>query len=163
MRLLALDQSSRVSGYAIFENDKLINSGYFSFSNADLSKRLERIRNKVQELINTYKIDKVVLEDIQLEDTVGNNVITYKILAEVIGVITELLVELNIPYTLVFPNVWRKSLSIMGYRRAECKQKAQNYVKQKYNIKASEDVCDAICIGASQFSSSNLKADFDWS
>lgn len=163
MRLLALDQSSRVSGYAVFEDGKLISSNYFSFSNAELGKRLERIRIKIKELIDQYKINEVVLEDIQLEDTVSNNVVTYKALAEVIGVITELLVELKIKYSLIQPNVWRKQLSISGYRRADCKQKAQKYVKDHYNLDASEDVCDAICIGASQFSQPVSATSFDWS
>lgn len=163
MKLLALDQSSRITGYAIFEDGKLIDYNYFSFTNADLGKRLERIRNKVQELVKNHHIDKVVLEDIQLENTVGNNVVTYKALAEVIGVITELLTEMNVQYELIFPNIWRKQLSIMGYRRAECKAKAQQYVKTHYNIESTEDVCDAICIGASQYSPNSVKGDYDWS
>jgi hypothetical protein len=47
-------------------------------------------------MVKEYNIDAVVLEDIQLETTVGNNVAVYKILAEVIGVITELLTEMKI-------------------------------------------------------------------
>ena len=162
MRLLALDQSSRISGYAIFEDGKLINYDQFTFTNTDLGKRLERIRNKVYNLIKEYNIDEVILEDIQLENTVGNNVITYKALAEVIGVITELLTELKIKYSLISPSTWRKQLSILGYKRADCKLKAQNYVKMHYGIETSEDICDAICIGASQYNNTKLKADFDW-
>jgi hypothetical protein len=30
MKILALDQSTRISGYAIFDGDKLIDSGKFS-------------------------------------------------------------------------------------------------------------------------------------
>lgn len=163
MKILALDQSSKVTGYAIFQDGKLIDYNYFSFTNANLGKRLERIRNKIQELVEYNHIDKVVLEDIQLENTVSNNVVAYKALAEVIGVITELLTEMNIQYELVFPNVWRKKLSIMGYQRAECKAKAQQYVKNCYNIESTEDVCDAICIGASQYSPNSIKNDYDWS
>lgn len=162
MTILALDQSSRVSGYAIFKDNKLIDYNYFSFTNSDLDKRLERIRKKVKELIEQNKVDKVILEDIQMENNVSNNVVTYKALAEVIGVITELLVEMNIPYELILPNVWRKKLSISGYKRADCKQKARDYVKQTYNINTTEDICDAICIGTSVFSNKDLKADFDW-
>lgn len=163
MKLLALDQSSRTSGYAIFTNENLTDYGYFSFTNSDLGKRLERIREKIKTLVVENKIDKVILEDIQLENTVGNNVVTYKALAEVIGVITELLTEMNIKYDLISPNVWRKQLSIMGYRRSECKAKAQKYIKAHYGIESTEDVCDAICIGASQYSKATYKKDYDWS
>lgn len=114
-------------------------------------------------MVKEYNIDAVILEDIQLETTVGNNVAVYKILAEVIGVITELLTEMKIQYTIVAPTVWRKKLGILGYKRADCKAKAKKYVLENYQLEVSEDVCDAICIGASQYSAKELKADYDWS
>jgi len=115
LKILALDQSSKISGFAIFKDGKLIDYGRFNFVNADLGKRLERIREKVISLVSENKIDKVILEDIQLESTVNNNVAVYKVLSEVIGVITETLTELRTPYELVYPNTWRKLLSIKGY------------------------------------------------
>ena len=51
MRLLALDQASRTSGYAIFEDDKLIDFGTFTYDDTDIGVRLHKIRNKVDSLI----------------------------------------------------------------------------------------------------------------
>ena len=65
-RLLALDQSSRTSGYAIFEDGKLLTYGKFTYDDADFGVRLEKIRNKVENLIHDYQIKEVVFEDIQL-------------------------------------------------------------------------------------------------
>jgi Holliday junction resolvasome RuvABC endonuclease subunit len=66
MNLLALDQASRVSGYAIFIEGKLTKYGKFSFDDEDFGIRLMKIRNKVQEIIKEYSINQVIFEDIQL-------------------------------------------------------------------------------------------------
>ena len=48
MTILALDQASRTSGYAVFCDDQLIDSGKFTFEDTDIAKRLMKIRNKVE-------------------------------------------------------------------------------------------------------------------
>ena len=47
MKLLALDQSSRVSGYAIFEDSQLIAVGTIDATDDDLGVRLIKIRKSV--------------------------------------------------------------------------------------------------------------------
>ena len=64
MIILALDQSSQISGYSVFDGNKLIASGTFTASSNDVGKRFEYIRNKVNELIDKYKIEEIKLEDI---------------------------------------------------------------------------------------------------
>lgn len=162
MRLLALDQSSRTTGYAIFEDQKLITQGTFTFTNNNPDLRLEQIRNKVISLIGEHQIDAVAIEDIQLESSVGNNVAVYKLLAEVIGVLVELFVELKINYEVIFPNTWRKQLSLWAPNRAACKKRAKDYVMKKYNLNVSEDTCDAICIGEAALTIMKPTG-FDWS
>ena len=100
--LLALDQSSRITGWAIFENGALSKYGKFNAESAgaDMGDRLHYIREKVRTLINDNNITEVIFEDIQLQANRGNNVQTFKVLAEVFGVISELLVEMNIPVTI---------------------------------------------------------------
>lgn len=66
MIILALDQSSQISGYSVFDGKNLIASGTFTASSNDVGKRFEYIRNKVNELIDKYKIEEIKLEDIQL-------------------------------------------------------------------------------------------------
>lgn len=106
-----------------------------------------KIRQKIQELIDEYNITEVVLEDIQMEKGVGNNVVTYKALAEVIGVITELLAELKIPFKLIPSSTWRSGLGVKGSQRSVYKKNAQIFVEKNYSKAASEDESDAICIG----------------
>ena len=88
MRLLALQQAYRVSGYAIFIDGKLEKYGKIVSEHDDVGERLHYIREQVSKLIADYGIDHIVFEDIQLQRTVDgvesvNNVQTFKILAEV--------------------------------------------------------------------------------
>lgn len=148
MTFLALDQASRTSGYSIFCEDQLIDSGTFTFTSSDMAKRLVKIREKVDELIDEFCVEKIILEDIQLQSNVNSNVTTYKALAEVIGVITELAAEKGLPYELVYASAWKSELKIKGRTRPEQKKNAQAYVLQNFNKKVSQDESDAICIGS---------------
>lgn len=147
-RLLALDQSSRISGYAIFIDENLIAHGSINLTEEDVGQRLVLIRKEVTKLIHKYNINEIAFEDIQMQASVGNNVQTFKILAEVFGVILMLCTELKINYTIVSSNTWKSTLKIKGKKRSEQKQDAQRYVLEKYGIKAIQDTVDAICIGA---------------
>ena len=160
MTILALDQASRTSGYAVFCDDQLIDSGKFTFEDTNIAKRLMKIRNKVEELINEFCIEKIILEDIQCQGNVVNNLETFKILAEVIGVLTELAVEKNLPYELVYSTVWKSTLQIKGRTRPEQKKNAQQYVLNTYGKKVTQDESDAICIGA-HYTKKNMSA-FSW-
>jgi Holliday junction resolvasome RuvABC endonuclease subunit len=98
-----------------------------------------------------------------LQNSIGNNVVTYRTLAEVRGVLEELFTELKIPYQIVFSGTWKSALSIKGARSAEQKRAAQEYVLNKYSIKATQDTCDAICIGSHILSSNKYQKKEDFS
>lgn len=164
IRLLALDQSSRVTGWAVFEGNKLIKYGHFTISDDDIGVRLSLIRSKVAGLIDEYKINKLVFEDIQMQST--NNVKVFKILAEVFGVIYELATELQIPNSAVLASTWRSGLKLNdASKRSNQKQHAKDYVKQTYGVTPIEDECDAICIGTyaigAPAAASNIEG-FNW-
>ena len=166
MRLLALDQASRTSGYAVFdENNDLVTFGTFTYDDEDIGVRLHKIRNKVASLIDTYAITKVVFEDIQLQGNVTNNVQTFKTLAEVFGVIYELVTELNIEHEAVLSSSWKSTLNIKGRTRPDQKKNAQEYVINTYGARPSQDASDAICIGAHiiKHGGENILENFDWS
>lgn len=143
MRLLALDQSSHTTGYAIFADSILEAHGAFTFNDTDIGDRLVKIRNKVISLLEEYNIDTVVFEDIQYQV----NIDMFKKLAEVFGVIYELLTEKNIPFDTVLASSWKSTLNIKGKQRAEQKANARLYIKNIYSITPTQDECDAICIG----------------
>jgi len=80
---------------------------------------LLNIRKNVHQLIDTYSINKVIMEDIQLQSNVTGNVQTFKTLAEVFGVIYELIVELDIPVEAVLATVWKSKIGIKSRTRPE--------------------------------------------
>lgn len=162
--VLALDQSSRTSGWAVFIDGTLFAQGNFTKSQNDFGQRLHAIRHEVLALINQYGVTEIVFEDIQLQNSVGNNVDTFKKLAEVFGIILELSVDLNIPATAMHPVSWRSAVGIKGRTRPEQKKAAQAHVATKYNLKVSEDTSDAICIGEAYLKGTQgqLAADYDW-
>lgn len=165
MKILALDQASRTSGWSVFENGKLVTYGKFTVDDTDFGLRLQKIRNKVKSLIETHNPDEVVFEDIQLQANQGNNVDTFKKLAEVFGVIYELLTELNISNRAVLSTVWKSKLKLLhgaGQKRESQKQEAQRWVVETYGVKPTQDESDAICIGM-WASLTQPEKGFDWS
>ena len=161
--LLALDQASQTSGFSVFNKDtgQLIAHGSFTFDSPDFDTRLYRINRKVAAMIKQYNINEVYLEDIQLQGEDGiPNVLVFKRLAEVLGVLCCLLAELRIPHTVVPPATWRHTCGIKGKGRQDKKNNTQLYVRHKYGISVTDDVADAICIGEHAILSQNPN---DWS
>lgn len=146
-KTLALDQSSHISGYSIFEDGKLITFGKFTVNENNIGERLNKIKQNILSLISDNNITNIIIEDIQMQSNVVNNVQTFKVLAEVIGVIYEMAYELGISIDCVLASSWKSALGIKGKSRPEQKRAAQEYVLTTYDIKATQDECDAICIG----------------
>lgn len=161
MKLLALDQATRTTGYAVFNDGVPVIVGHFTITKDDFADRLVEIRNTVIKLIEEYDIDTVAFEDIQLQNNVVQNVKTFKMLAEVFGVILELLQERKMTYYVVAPNVWKATFKIAGKGRDTEKKLAQQYVLNEYNIKCTQDEADAVCIGIHIIK--NINTNFDWS
>lgn len=163
MNVLALDQSSKITGYAVFVDGALNHSGVIKLSSPDLGIRLMQLREEIKEFIINWDIDYVIYEDIQLQDVNGSKEVgikTFKVLAEVIGNLEELFTELEMPHEAVLAIVWKSALNIKGKQRAEQKKNAQAYVKKNYSLDVSEDESDAICIGTYYSVKDNS---FDWS
>lgn len=156
-KLLALDQASRITGYAIFDDGKLITWGKITLDDYNFGERLVKLRNKIFQLIKEHEIDEVIYEDIQMQE----NVDTFKKLAEVFGVLYELFTEIGIKQSCVLASVWKSTLNVKGKQRAEQKKNAQLWVTDTYGIKPTQDECDAICIGAHHVKKSAMS--FDWS
>ena len=163
MRLLALDQASHTTGYAVFEDGKPVVISHFTARGDDLGKRLEQIRNNIINLIKQYNIDTVAFEDIQLQDIAGSKEVgikTFKMLAEVFGVVHELVNELQIDYYIVPPIVWKATIKIAGKGRTMEKKLAQKWVVDNYGLKCTEDEADAACLGTHVIKKENES--FDW-
>lgn len=63
--ILALDQSTRASGWSIFIDNKLKDYGSWSIEkNLSLEKRLLLIINNIQDIINKYNPNIIYIENI---------------------------------------------------------------------------------------------------
>lgn len=157
MKILALDQASRTTGFSIYEDGKLIQYGKFTFTDTDFAIRLNKIRNKLKSIISENKIEAILFEDIQLQDSANNNVDTFKKLASVHAIVSELAVDMKIPASAVYSTVWKSGVGVKGPNRAAQKKAAQDWVENKFNIRPTEDECDAICIGWYYFNPKPIK------
>lgn len=146
--ILSLDQSSKITGYAVFTDGELKVCDKFSFDDDNIDIRLLKIKNKLLELLQLYNPDEVIYEDIQQQNNVANNVQTFKILAEVYGVISMTLAEAGVKHSSVLASSWKSTLGIKGKQRAEQKRNAQKYILDHYGLKVTQDEADAACIGA---------------
>lgn len=147
MVLLALDQSSHITGFSVFKDGELINSGKFTLENKDIGNRLVRVRKNIEDLLFQFDVTEVVYEDIQLQTNVENNIQTFKILAEVVGVVEEVLTEHKIPHRSYLASQWKSTLGIRGHNRYEQKKNAQKYVIEHYGKKVTQDEADSTCLG----------------
>lgn len=150
MRLLALDQASRVTGVAIFDDDKLVKCGTFEIkSNQELGKRLTQFLENLDKLYAAYHFDAVAYEDIQLQ---MGNVETYKKLAYIQAMILFWCEKHEKDLYCLSPSHWRKILKdkygmSWGRKRAEQKQTAIDFIQEHYKKEVDSDTADAICIG----------------
>ena len=152
---LALDQATRITGYAVFRNNELVKVDQFELTDSNIGTRLKKYKEKILKLIDENGVTQVLFEEIQLQQ----NVDTFKKLAMLYGVTMELLEEENIKYDIVSSNTWKSKCKIKKTVRETEKQAAQKFVEKEYGIFVSQDKADAICLGHSYLK----KADFDWS
>ena len=164
MRLLALDQASRVTGVAIFDDDKLVKYGTFEIkSNQELGKRLTQFLENLDKLYAAYHFDAVAYEDIQLQ---MGNVETYKKLAYIQAMILFWCEKHEKNLYCLSPSHWRKILKdkygmSWGRKRAEQKQTAIDFIQEHYKKEVDSDTADAICIGcAANIEINKNKSDF---
>lgn len=150
MRLLALDQASRVTGVAIFDDDKLVKYGTFEIkSNQELGKRLTQFLENLDKLYAAYHFDAVAYEDIQLQ---MGNVETYRKLAYIQAMILFWCEKHEKNLYCLSPSHWRKILKdkygmSWGRKRVEQKQTAIDFIQEHYKKEVDSDTADAICIG----------------
>lgn len=163
MNLLALDQASHITGWAVFQDEKLLTWNKIEANQEDLGDRLVYIKQQILKLIEQYQIDEIVMEDIQMQGNVINNVQTFKILAELFGVLYETFTELNLPNSALLASSWKSELGIKGKDRTAQKKNAQAWVQKNHNIKVIQDIADAVCIGSAYLRKKSSNEVYDWS
>lgn len=155
-RILALDQSTQISGWSIHDDEQLIRYGVFYTSLENQELRDHALKEWLVNMIHNWKPDLIAIEDIQLQefregkkidsDNV-RGILIFKSLARLQGVIIECCIEQGIDYITAPTATWRAHCKVKGSTRADKKRSMQLLVKEWYDISVSEDEADAIGIG----------------
>ena len=147
-RILAFDQATIISGWSVFDNNELVRYGFKDSNGGNSVERISKTKQWVASMIQQWRPDIVVFEDIQLQSINGNEaVMTYKKLAHLQGVLENYCYESRIPFKVVPPATWRSANKIKSRNRTDQKKNAQILVKQLYDVNVSQDEADAILIG----------------
>ena len=147
-RILAFDQASITSGWSVYDDEELIKYGKWTSEGVNSTDKINRTKHWFANMIQTWKPDLVVLEDIQLQKfDGGEQVITFKKLAHLQGVLENYCYESGYIYKVVPAATWRAHSQVKGKSRSDKKRSAQIIVKELYDVNVTQDEADAILIG----------------
>ena len=153
IRILAIDQATFVSGWAIFDDKKLTQYGTFSSTGGTSVERIEIIRQWLASMIELWNPDRIAIEDIHMQSFGGEkgygneSVTTFKTLAHLQGVLINYFFINDIKYDIIHSATWREFCQIKGVHRVDKKRSAQLKIKDWYDVTVTQDEADAICIG----------------
>lgn len=149
-RVLGLDAATNITGYSIYDDGVLVSYGTYKSVGDDAEQRINDVKKWLRAALEEWEPDFVGIENIQLQQF-GNNqfqVETYRVLANLQGVLVDTLFEACIDHDLVSVNTWRNYCNVGdGKGRENKKKQAQEKVKLWYNQDCTQDEADAICIG----------------
>ena len=153
-RILALDAATNITGYAIYDDKVLVGFGIFkTTASLPATERINQVKNWLKAAIKEWQPDFIGIENIQLQKygtkATDVQVKTFQTLANLQGVLLDIIFEACIDHELVYPSEWRSYCGINDgdQHRDPKKKQAQAKVKIWYNMDCSEDEADAICIG----------------
>ena len=153
IRVLALDDATNITGWSIFDGSKLITYGKFQIDKENPIERMSILKQWMLNMIIKWNPDKVGIEDIQLQkfkNGVGEDsfaVTTYKVLAQLQGVLLETLYSQKKDAIIVHSATWKAFCKITAKNRTDQKRAAQLRVKEWYGVNVTQDEADAICMG----------------
>lgn len=145
MKILCLDQATKISGFSIWENKKLIKYGLLEVDSNEKNpiERMKLMSDLIINLIKSLSPSFVVIEDVQFQ----KNQATFLQLAQMQGVLMQYFFSIDIGFQIVKPSVWKGFCGIKGRKREEQKLNTILFVKDRYGFDCSEDESDAVGIG----------------
>lgn len=168
MNILFLDLSSKSTGWCLSSaKGEMLKWGCIPITGNNTLERIQKMTDKIVEIIKENDVSKIVAEDVHPE-AYGQKSHTERILMWLQGSVAlgAHSIKPEADYDFIeFMNSssWRKLIGIKvgrGVKRATLKQADIDFVKNKYNIIANDDVCDAICLYTAYFT--KPVEDFNW-
>ena len=141
MKILSLDLSTKSSGFAVFEDEVVVDYGVIKNTDKDILVRGNYMAEFVRLLCEKYgKFDLVGIEELK----VLSNQSTLVKLAQVQGMVLRELKDQVVKF--VMPTVWRKGFELND-KRAEAKAKAIKLCNELgYEVECDDDA-EAILLG----------------
>ena len=141
VKVLALDTSSNVTGWALFTNSHYTNSGVINLRHEkELNRRMRLMCLKIMALIKEINPTYVVVE--QLNST--RNAHTVRVLSKIIGSAYNYCITTGTNYEEMSCAVWRRIVGIKGRKTEYLKQESVNRVASKYDKCVDDNEADAI-------------------
>lgn len=149
MRILSLDTSTKVSGYAVYDdNDLIYYSSIDKSSIKDSELRMMAMVSGIFILMQQYKPDVVAIEEM----VVPRNPQTQRMLTMILGAVYGQCLQAGIYYCSLRPTQWRAAVKDEGEKlprkRDDLKSWSISKVNNLFKISEIDDnVSDAILIG----------------
>lgn len=144
-RVLALDQSTHLTGWSVYDEDNLVAYGVFETKELYQMERFNEVKEWLVSMIANWRPDFIGIEGIQYQSQAG--VTTFEALARLQGILMECCFENRIPFEICHTAVWRQACGVKGKSRTEKKRSMKDLVKQWFDISVTDDEADAIGIG----------------
>lgn len=129
MKYLGIDTSVVAIPFCVFDDRQLIDFGVFTTEGKYFEEKLNFQYNKIQELIEKYDIDVVILEDV----FVGKNMFGAKSTMQMLGALRMGAYKKGKSCFLVLASKWRKGV-IKTRQKIGVKEQAINYVNDNYGL-----------------------------
>ena len=148
MRIVSMDQSTKLSGYAVFDDGEYVDSGVIDMSKSTLgtNERSFEMAKMLWKVIKHYKPNYLIIEETQSQ----GNIKTVQILSRLQGMILGYAGAHKVKTYLVSPAQWRAALEYSQgpkVKREALKQQSIDYVKEHLGLDKTEDECEAIAEG----------------
>lgn len=149
IKILALDTSTRSTGWSVFNNEHYSKSGLINLIKSPLPApdRIELMGRTILELLNKEKPDVIICEQV----SVSRNMKTVRELCRILDICYSYTLSNKCRFYELTPAEWRGAIGMQ--RRAgdryTYKQMAIKFAQEVFGIKdPKDDEADAVCIGA---------------
>ena len=149
IKIMALDTSTRSTGWAVFKNEHYFKSGLIDLTKSTLPApdRIELMSRNILDLLNKEKPDVIICEQV----SVSRNMKTVRELCRILDICYSYTLSNKCRFYEVTPAEWRGAIGMQRRTgdRFTYKQMAIMFAKEGFGIKEpKDDEADAVCIGA---------------
>lgn len=155
-KMISFDTSSTKTGWAYWENGKLILSGVLYAEGEDINSRITIMSKEILELLKNYKPKIIAIErSIFVKDPN-----TFRMLSEIVGIVRGYAILNDTDYVEYVPGTWRKLIADSNEKIPIGRQNCKPWDIQKVHKLLNIDVCgddeaDAILIGLARIKEMN--------